>query len=226
MVAPLIVGASRIVAGGSKVLKPAMRGGRKAKSRAEIAKSARNRAEIEVYSELIQNEEDLEKQAFYQRSKKHVQNFHTLKKLNQRSKFSLALKGVKTIRAAVASSFIFWTAIPFWVPQIAFWLVGLAGLGFESIPFANYILPGQTLFTFSYLIILFIGITTMIYALCIYAIRKINFFSGMKGLVFAICIALYCAPFLNFAPWFIGWLWIVTKNQGSDESPEENTKSA
>ena len=117
------------------------------------------------------------------------------------------------VKAARAGWFIFLTAIPFWVPQIYCWMVGVAGLGSESVWLLSYVIPGETIFTTMNFIISAIGVITMMYAFVVYATAKVNAWSGMKGLVFCFCVAFYCAPFLNFAPWFLLWIVYTTYSQ-------------
>jgi hypothetical protein len=116
---------------------------------------------------------------------------------------------VKRIAATQACSVIFWSAIGFYVPQITFWLIGIAGIGLEAIPVVNYVIPGQLLFFVSYAVIFFIGICTMLYSVWILMLRKIDCFSGYKGLIFLLCLDGYMVIFINFIPWFVVWLWSV-----------------
>jgi hypothetical protein len=132
---------------------------------------------------------------------------------SEHSAISTAIKNYKRFKAAQASTVIFWTAIPFWVPQITFWMIGLVGLGGEAIPIANYLIPGETIFTVMHFLVMTIGIVTMMYAFMIYSSRMINSFSGFKGLLFCFCVAFYCAPLLNAFPWFVVWLIAVNYAQ-------------
>ncbi len=120
--------------------------------------------------------------------------------------------------AVQATTLVFWTAIPFWIPQICFWMLGIAGLGMESIPWLNYVLPGVTLFWLGEIIIVAIGVCTMTYAALILGLRGVNCFGGLKGLVFALCVAGYCAPIANFFPWFVLWLAAIVYLQGKPKN--------
>lgn len=120
---------------------------------------------------------------------------------------------MKRLQAGVTSVTIFWTAIGFWIPQIIFWMVGIFGLGSESIPLFNYVIPGEVIYMLSYVVIVFIGMCTMFYAATVYYFRRVRFFSGHKGIIFIFCIVGYFVIFINFFPWFTIWLFAVTYMQ-------------
>lgn len=240
MVVPLIIGASRVVAGGSKVLQRTQRKGRgNSKSRGEVSKKLRNssRNEETTNSYRPQTKAQISKNIIdqaridllddvKQMSEKEVENFFRFMEENLQSIqensgkggiLPSALHAYKTYKAARVSWFIFATAISFSVPQIQFWIFSLIGMGVESIPFASWVLPGETLFMLSYVVVMAIGITTMIYAVLIYTMSLVNCFGRFKFLIFALCVAFYCTPILNGIPWFVLWLYVVTKNQGKVE---------
>jgi hypothetical protein len=125
---------------------------------------------------------------------------------------------VKQAEAVRVSITIFATAIPFWFFQVAIWMVGIGGLGLESIPFANYVMPGDTLYMLSYMLIAGLGICTMVYATFVYGINRINCFGGSKMLVFMFCMTGYLVIFINGFPWFILWLLAVSKMQTTEQS--------
>jgi hypothetical protein len=113
------------------------------------------------------------------------------------------------ILTAGASSLIAWTALPFYVPQLLFWILGLVGIGIETIPFADLILPGDLLFFFCYFVIAIIGLCSMVYVVFIYTIRGVQCFEGVRTLTFMCCITGYLVPFLNLFPWVAFWMLSV-----------------
>jgi len=129
---------------------------------------------------------------------------------------SSALKTYKRIKAGSVSITILWSAIWFWIPQFFFWIGGLAGLAGESLWLASWLIPGEAIFGGMNFLVSIIGIITMVYGFMMYSLRSVDAFGGMKGLVFCFCVAFYCAPLLNFFPWFVVWLLVVTYSQGKD----------
>jgi hypothetical protein len=108
-----------------------------------------------------------------------------------------------------ASSLIAWTALPFYIPQLMFWLLGLLGIGMKTVPLAGAILPGEALFFFTYLMIAIIGFCSMLYAAFVYMLRGVRCFEGARTLVFMCCLTGYLIPFLNLVPWVVFWLLAV-----------------
>lgn len=240
MVVPLIIGASRVVAGGSKVLQRIQRKGRRnSKSRAEVSKNLRNSSRNEEFNSTNRPQtkaqiskniiaqakidllDDLERMSEKEEGKFFRYMEENLESIEASSGkggiLHSALRAYRIYRAARVSWFIFGTAISFSVPQVKFWILSLIGMGVESIPFANWVLPGETLFILSYMIVMAIGITTMGYALLIYSLNRVNCFGRFKFLMFALCFAFYCTPILNGIPWFVLWLYVVTTNQGKQD---------
>ena len=129
---------------------------------------------------------------------------------------SSAITTYKRIKAGSVSITIVYGAIWFWIPQFVFWIVGLTGLAGESLWVASWFIPGEAIFGGMNILVSIIGIITMVYAFLMYSLRLVDAFSGMKGLVFCFCVAFYCAPLLNFFPWFVVWLLVVTYSQGKD----------
>lgn len=122
--------------------------------------------------------------------------------------------------AYAASTFILWTVVPFYVTQVLFWMLGLAGIGLETVPFAGeWFLPGVEIYMVSYLVIVIIGICSMVYAAVVYFTRRVDAFSGVKTLVFMLCVTGYFVFFLNAFPWVIGWILCViyTQNKEGEE---------
>lgn len=131
-----------------------------------------------------------------------------------------AVSGVRKIRAVVATTFLSWTVLPFYVPQIMMWLLGLSGLGLEGLPVANILFPGTELFMFTYVVIGIIGICSMAYAAWIYTIRLVPCISGNLTLVFILCLTMYLVPFLNLFPWVMPYMIAVVLASRKEE-PEE-----
>lgn len=114
----------------------------------------------------------------------------------------------RKITATAAGSLILWTTMPFYIPQVLFWMLGLGGMGLEAIPIADIFVPGQELFFLGYIVASFIGACSMIYAAWIYVIRGIRCFAGIKLFIFICCLTGYLVVFLNLFPWLI--LWVLT----------------
>jgi hypothetical protein len=190
-------------------------------TKAQIAQTIIAQAKIDLQNDLEQMSEK-EEENFLRYMEENLYSIQDayIQEGRRRGMLGSALKSYKTFKAARASWFIFWTAIAFSVPQLNFWIFSLIGIGTESIPFANWVLPGETLFMLSHTVIIAIGITTMIYALLVYSLSLVNCFGGSKFLWFALCVAFYCTPILNGPPWFVLWLWVVTNNQGRGEVKE------
>ena len=196
MVAPLIVGAARVVGGevarkgSTATVSKIENQSRRASSGAEKTKyqpaDTRNRYNPIRYAKNTESEAENQKKT---------------------------VTTMKRLQAGVTSVTIFWTAIGFWIPQMVFWMVGIFGLGSESIPLFNYVIPGEVIYMLSYIVIVFIGMCTMFYAATVYYFRRVRFFSGYKGIIFIFCIVGYFVIFINFFPWFTIWLLAVTYMQ-------------
>ncbi len=193
----------------------------KLQTKAQITQSVIAQAKLDLIEDMIQMSEK-EEEDFLRYMEENLYSIQDsyLRGGERGNILGSALKAYKTFKAARASWFIFYTAIGFSVPQLAFWVFSLIGLGVESIPFASWVLPGEELFILSHIIVIAIGITTMIYALLVYQMSLVNWFGGSKFLWFALCVAFYCAPVLNGPPWFVVWLWVVTKNQCKKDVPQ------
>lgn len=186
-------------------------------TKAQISKVIIDQAKSDLLNDLERMSEK-EEARFFQYMEENLESIQASS--GKGGMLRSALKAYKTYKAARVSWFIFGTAIAFSVPQLNFWIFSLIGIGVESIPFASWVLPGETLFMLSYVVVLAIGITTMIYALLVYSLSLVNCFGRFKFLIFALCIAFYCTPILNGVPWFVLWLWVVTKNQGKNDEGE------
>jgi hypothetical protein len=147
-------------------------------------------------------------------------------------------------RAANAAYIVFWSTIPFFVPQIMFWLLGLGSLGLEqvamtiktaaSMPYAPTLpglstiisflgqlagdaLPGKELFLFFYVLIAGIGFVSMLSAAAIFIFRGIPCFGKWKTVIFLCCLTGYLTIFLNFIPFVLIYAFAVVYLQGRDE---------
>ena len=213
MVAPLIVGAARVVG-----TKATQNGARK-----KVRKSADSRMRNSVVKSKLSNksrnseaaEAPLDAQSNSGSGDPSSQS-RVRGKLNQinpisrngasGSQSAVLIKQVKAIQVSVS---IFTSAIGFYIPQIGFWILGIIGLGGGSIPILKYFFPGQTIYMLSYFVVLAIGICTMGYAAFMYSLQRVNCFSGYKGLIFILCLTGYLVMFINIFPWFIIWIWSV-----------------
>jgi hypothetical protein len=125
------------------------------------------------------------------------------------------------MQAVAAGLFILWSTLPFYIPQLVFWLVGLAGIAGESIPFADFVVPGKELFILSYIVIAFIGLCSMAYAIVMFNARGVDCFSGHKSLYLLLCLMGYFVFFINAAPWILFWVLSVMLNQGGEEGASQ-----
>lgn len=131
---------------------------------------------------------------------------------------------VERIRAITAGSLILWSTLPFYVPQLLLWVLGLAGVVGESLPVVDFVIPGQELFVLSYIVIAFIGLCSMAYAVVMFNIRGVDCFSGHKSLYLLLCLMGYFVFFINAAPWTLIWVFSVIMNQSpKEEGAQENT---
>lgn len=210
MVAPLIVGASKVV--GNKVAASSTKKGvvRKANSRMLTGGEERK----EAYEKLRKDGYIGRKNDRY--TEKGKQALQRPLQPPQKKIASTVKTNMNRIKAGGAAITIFWSAIGFYVPQLAFWLIGFAGIGLESVFLVGYVVPGDTLFMISYILILCIGLATMVYATAMFTLRGINCFGGIKGLIFALCLTGYFTFVINFFPWFIIWIAAVTYLQNED----------
>lgn len=203
MVAPLIVGAARVAKGVSKATVRAKRRSKASATRPELLRRVRSRERRKNKEQATLT--DIERNAQIARSKKLLPG-----SLSNNKSVGGNNANIKKIKAAVASNFIFWTAITFYIPQLSLWILGMSALSLESVPVLGYVIPGESLYLISWLIIVIIGIGTMIYATFIFTLRGIPCFDGWPGFVFICCIAGYCVVLVNFLPFFIFWLFTVT----------------
>lgn len=229
MVAPLIVGAARVVGTKTKATRVAPRALGGSQARAEAYDKLREDGYIgrstDRYTEKGKQALAEKRKGYRGRKSTIAQNDTQETAKNTKSILSSSnLKKIdnvtnklhKTIKAGTTSATIFWTAIPFYIPQLSFWLIGIAGIGLESDTVTSYLIPGNTLFIVSYLIIALIGVCTMAYAVFSFTLRGVNSFGGVKGLIFVACLAGYLVVFINFFPWFIVWLVSVAYLQKED----------
>ncbi|MFM2381638.1 MAG: hypothetical protein RLZZ76_405 [Candidatus Parcubacteria bacterium] len=198
MVAPLIVGAARVV-GKEKLVTHTVQPERinrvqRRKSRKDTqgryVETSRTTTETDSRAITLQNS--------IQKGEKTSQNKSII---------------ANRVKAFGASMGIFTTAIWFALPQIIFWMIGLLGLSGSSIPLASYVFPGELIYMVTYVCIATIGIGTMVYACVFYSVRRVRCFSGYKGVVFVLSLTGYLIIFINFFPWFTIWLVAVTYMQ-------------
>ena len=103
---------------------------------------------------------------------------------------------------------------------------GLAGIGLESMPIpvvrelVSFVVPGQEIFLFSYLLIALIGLGSMTYAAFAYSIRRIRPFEGIRMLAFALCFAGYLSFFLNLFPWVFVWMLMIVYTERKESQVE------
>lgn len=210
MVAPLIVGAARVVGGTTKVATGATSKAKAATVRPELLRRVRARERRKQRQQSPLSPEASDRQ---------VRNMTKQLPGSQKLlKFSKAASGeeplTKKIKASIAANAIFWAAIGFYIPQFIFWIMEIIGFGFESVPIIGDVLPGKELSLASWLIIVLIGTGTMLYATFVFMARGINSFGGWKGLIFILCLTGYLVIFINgMFPWFVIWIFAVVALQ-------------
>jgi hypothetical protein len=128
--------------------------------------------------------------------------------------------GTEQIWATVASTFIFWTVIPFYFFQVIMWVIGLTGIAVETIPLISEASPGTELYILSYAVIALIGIGSMAYAALVYSMRGVRCFAGVRALMFAVCLAGYLVFFINLFPWVLLWMASVILAKVEDEEED------
>ena len=130
-----------------------------------------------------------------------------------------ATTNIKRIRAAAASWMIVAFITPFTLLHFSVWGIAILGLGAESIPVANYVLPGEEIFFVAHGILMIFGFTYMIGALALYLIRGIDCLGGWKTIIFIACLIGHLTPIFNFFPYVFLWCLAVVINQ---EDVDEN----
>lgn len=190
------------------------------KSKAQIAEIIIAQAKNDFHNDLqeMSEQDRLNFLNFIEDNRESLQNSS-----GDKDMLGSALTAFRTFKAVRASLFIFNTAIYFIVPQFTFGIFSLIGFTGEMVPFFKHFIPGQTVFILCWVIVSFIGLVTMIYALLIYLGNIVNCLGGMKGIVFLLCVCAYFIPLplLNAFPWFILWLWAVSSSQGKSDSVTE-----
>jgi hypothetical protein len=152
---------------------------------------------------------------------------------------------LRRAKAASAAYVVFWSTIPFFVPQIMFWLLGFGSLGLEQIALtakmasanpsafatipgastiiallgelAGHALPGKELFLFFYVLTAGIGLGSMLYAAAVFTFRGVPCFGKWKTVIFLACLTGYFTILLNFIPFVLIYAGAVIYLQGRDE---------
>ena len=116
-----------------------------------------------------------------------------------------------------AAYFIIACTIPFYAPQLFFFMFGIAGIGFEVIPVVNFVLPGTEVFLLAWALTLLIGVGSMLFAAVIFSLRGIDAFGGSKSFVFICCMVAYLTLFLSVIPWVVIWTLFVAYTYATNE---------
>lgn len=197
MVAPLIAGAGRVIAAGTKAAtrssklkntRTSRSGGKTYRSRNEqtkrVRRNARNQLNRVLKNNLDSSETDNEGSG---KSAKRVK---------------------KAIVLAVGYSSLIWF-IPFYGIQVTFWFLGFVGVGLEAVPIAN-LLPWEVLLTLCYIITASIGVLSIFFALVRFHMAGIDYSSGNKELILWVCMAGTLVLFINIVPFAFIWvLWTM-----------------
>jgi len=210
MPAPLVAGAAKVVSTGSKIERRASPSA--AKSRVSARSTGREVQRTQRRNRGFAPESD--------------QTAVPGMKIETEQSGASSDHAPSRIRAWVATVTIFWWVWPYYLPQFFFWLLGLAGIGLESMPIpvvrelVSFVVPGQEIFLFSYLLIALIGLGSMTYAAFAYSIRRIRPFEGIRMLAFALCFAGYLTFFLNLFPWVFVWMLMVVYTERKESQVE------
>lgn len=116
------------------------------------------------------------------------------------------------IMAYSAASFILTCTLPLYAPQIFFFMFGLAGLGLETIPYLDWIMPGIEVFFIGWMMTLLIGVGSMLFAAFTFSMRGVDAFGNSKTLIFICCLIAYLSLFLSIIPWVAIWTLYVAYN--------------
>lgn len=117
-----------------------------------------------------------------------------------------------------AAYFILACTLPFYAPQLFFFMFGIAGLGLEAIPILDWIVPGTEVFLLAWAFTLLIGVGSMLFAAVIFSLRGIDAFGGSRSFVFICCLIGYLTLFLSIIPWVAVWALYVAYAYSTNES--------
>jgi hypothetical protein len=117
-----------------------------------------------------------------------------------------------------AAYFILACTLPFYAPQLFFFMFGIAGLGLEAIPILDWVVPGTEVFLLAWAFTLLIGVGSMLFAAVIFSLRGIDAFSGSRSFVFICCSIGYLTLFLSIVPWVAVWALYVAYTYSKGEA--------
>ncbi len=144
--------------------------------------------------------------------------------INHLGSTSTAVSKAKAVlNAAQASRSILWIVGVTYPVQLGFallYLVGLASLITIEESFLDIIdvfnlgsRMSELMFYVSMVVLFFMGLMTLILAICMYAWRGVKVDTGISLIVAAILLALYMVPVFNIVPWMLLWCLYVVKRQ-------------
>lgn len=212
MAAPLIVGEARVVRSSSKAQLSTETAPARSELRRRISTQRQRREQEET--PLDEGQEQQRGQNVERPQRTRLLN-RLNKKLSQMP--SNVRSDVAKMRATSAAIMIFWSVIGFYIPQITFWFIGIGFIGTKFTPIVGQWIPGETVFAVFWFLIICLGVSTMLYAIAIFTLRRVDYFGGMKGIIFILCLAGYFVPFLNLFPFFIIWIFSVSLLQKKAE---------
>lgn len=124
------------------------------------------------------------------------------------------------VMAYSAAWFILSCTLPLYIPQLFFFVFGLAGIGLEAIPYLDWVMPGIEVFFVGWMMTVFIGVGSMLFAAFTFTMRGIDAFGGSKSFIFICCLIAYLSLFFSVIPWVAIWTLFVAYNY-QDHGEEE-----
>ena len=201
MVVPLIVGAAQVATTKAAQTRTGRRT-RAATQRPELLRQVRARRQREAREQTPLTAEQKRSQTARTRAMLRGRKGLRGKMLTG----NMTGRGGSTMELAKAGSaglFILLSTSIFIVVQCILFALCIFGFVVESTWFVGWLLPGETLFMLSFMLMCFISLCLLVYAVAIFTLRGVRCFEDKNDLIFFICLALCIMPFINFIPWFL-----------------------
>jgi len=239
MVAPLIVGAARVVGTGKVTTRTAR--GRKKERTGSSESNLQNSPVRGFYRSRAKNREKGDSEpSEHQSTQRRTPFIQGVRPLDEKRRMLEAQKRVeieeeseedeggssliqtaRRAKAILVGSTILWVVLPFYFVQILFWLLSLGGIGLETAPIAKVVFPGTELFLLAYSVIGVIGLGSMLFGLFMFKSRFVHCLDGYKGIIFLGCLTGYFVFFINFIPfvalWVLSVMFMQKKGGGEEE---------
>lgn len=126
---------------------------------------------------------------------------------------------METAKAVRASWTIAAAVMPFYVVQLVFALITIAGLAAEYAGesflwgLGSYVVPGLEIFAAGFVITPLIGLAFMFTAALLYSFQNVSWWRTASLLMFILCTIFYFIPLLNLVPWVLVWMFVVVRTQ-------------